>query len=92
VAGVAGSVDADGFPCWATGDCAGSVTAVVKAAMATNRIGAEKRMRVRRVGAKEVMALNEVSSDKLIADRVIAKIRVQDMPVSVTVRVASDSK
>ncbi len=33
-----------------------------------------------------------VLSDKLIADCVIAKIRVQDMPVCVTVRVASDSK
>jgi hypothetical protein len=54
VAGVAGSVDAD--VCGAAGDCAGSVGARPKAAIAANRTGAEKRMRVRRVVRKEVMA------------------------------------
>jgi hypothetical protein len=56
VAGVAGSVDADGFVCGGAGDCAGSVAARAKAAIAANWIGAEMRMRVRRVWAKEVMA------------------------------------
>jgi hypothetical protein len=56
---------------------------MVKPAMAANWIGAEKRMRVRRVERKEVMAFELLLCDKLIADLVIAKIRVQDMPVCV---------
>lgn len=55
MAGPPGVVDADGFVCGATGDWAGIVAAMVKDAMAANRIGAEKRMRVRRVGRREVM-------------------------------------
>jgi hypothetical protein len=55
VACVAGSVDADGFAWGATGDCAGRVAARVRPAVTANRIGPEKRMRLRRVGKREVM-------------------------------------
>lgn len=57
---VSGSVEADGLACGAPGDCAHSVVARVKAAMAANRIGAEGRMGVRRVGKREVMVSTNV--------------------------------